>query len=59
MPFVSKVQVKKCFANQRRNPSTTWDCKEWAAKTPSLKALPERLQPPRSDPPKPRPNRRK
>jgi len=38
MPFVSKVQMRKCFASKNPN----WNCKEWAHETPNIKQLPER-----------------
>ena len=45
MPFQSKAQIRACFANQKRNPNTSWDCKEWLQETP--KNLPERKSPKR------------
>ncbi len=46
MPFQSKSQIRACFANQKRNPNTTWNCKEWLHETP--KNLPERKSPVKS-----------
>lgn len=40
MPFVNKKQQAACYAQKRRNPNSTWDCKEWSAKT-DQKHLPE------------------
>jgi len=42
MPFQSKSQIRACFANQKRNPDTTWNCKEWLRETPNTKKLPDR-----------------
>ena len=33
MPFVSKKQMKLCFALQRQNKNKSWNCQEWAEKT--------------------------
>jgi hypothetical protein len=41
MPFQSKAQIRACFANQKRNPDTTWNCREWLHETGSTKNLPE------------------
>ena len=38
MPFKSKAQAKACYA--KADPK--WDCKSWAAETPSMKALPKK-----------------
>lgn len=38
MPFVSKQQVKACYAKGDKN----WNCHAWAAETPSIKDLPRR-----------------
>lgn len=29
MPFKNKAQMRACFAEKRRNPDSTWDCKKW------------------------------
>jgi hypothetical protein len=42
MPFQSKAQIRACFANQKRNPNSNWDCKEWLHETGTTKNLPER-----------------
>jgi len=41
MPFVSKAQARACYARQRANPKSDWDCEEWAKGTDWSK-LPER-----------------
>lgn len=38
MPFVSKSQVRACFAKDDPN----WDCKKWAKKTKDIKSLPDK-----------------
>jgi uncharacterized protein (DUF1330 family) len=40
MAFKSKAQWRYCFASQKKHP--TWNCRKWAHKTPSYKALPRR-----------------
>jgi hypothetical protein len=45
MPFASKAQARKCFAAG----SPTWDCREWARATPSIKKLPDRKTPHRKE----------
>ena len=45
MPFVSRSQVRACYAEKRRNPKSTWDCEEWKSETKDEKSLPERLRP--------------
>jgi hypothetical protein len=44
MPFKSTSQIKKCFALKRRNPRSTWNCKEWMAATKNPKRLPKRVK---------------
>lgn len=48
MPFQSKAQIRACFANQKRNPDTTWNCREWLHETGSTKNLPETISPKKS-----------
>ena len=52
MPFQSKSQVRACFANKRRNPNSTWNCREWLHETSNVKSLPEKKQSPRRSPSK-------
>lgn len=40
MPFVSKKQMKLCYALQRNNKNSNWNCEEWSKKTDYTK-LPE------------------
>lgn len=44
MPFVSKAQVRKCFAMKARGEAKGWNCEEWADKTKSIKKLPEKVK---------------
>ena len=43
MPFKSKAQYRKFFAMANRGEISMSKAKEWAHKTPSIKALPERI----------------
>ena len=48
MPFVSRQQVRACFA--RNDPN--WNCQEWVEHTKDMKALPETVQEEEKPPPK-------
>lgn len=41
MPFKSKAQRRRCYAEKAKNPDSKWDCAEWEEETPAT--LPERL----------------
>lgn len=42
MPFKSKAQMRKCYADKKKGKSPGWNCDEWSSKTePS--SLPERV----------------
>lgn len=42
MPFKSKAQVSKCYAEKKKNPNSTWDCSAWAKETQNMKKLPNK-----------------
>lgn len=44
MPFKSQAQLRKCFAMKKRNPRSTWNCKEWLSATKNVKRLPKRVK---------------
>jgi len=44
MPFKSKQQQAACYAEKKRNPNSTWNCKEWSEKT-DQKKLTEKAPP--------------
>jgi len=44
MPYKSKAQYRKFFAMAGRGEISMGKAKEWAHKTPSIKALPERVK---------------
>ena len=35
MPFKNSRQRKACYAQKRKNPNSTWDCKKWDRHTKS------------------------
>lgn len=59
MPFQSKAQIRACFANQKRNPNTTWNCREWLHETGSTKNLPETISSPKKSVTSPKKSPRK
>lgn len=42
MPFKSKAQMRKCYADKKKGKSPGWNCDEWSSKTESS-SLPERV----------------
>jgi hypothetical protein len=34
--------MKACVAQKRKDPTSTWNCREWLRETPNPKALPDR-----------------
>lgn len=42
MAFVSREQVKSCYAKKAAGENGSWNCTEWAHATPSIKDLPKR-----------------
>lgn len=42
MPFKSVSQMRACHAKSRAGTAGSWNCKEWARHTKSIKALPEK-----------------
>lgn len=44
MPWKSKSQRRLCYALQKKNPASTWDCKAIDRETPDLAKLPERAR---------------
>ena len=49
MPFVSRSQLRACFALRSRahaaGKESTWDCDKWYHETPDFASLPERIHP--------------
>jgi hypothetical protein len=49
MPFRSKAQIRACFAQQRANPNSSWDCRKWLSETkgygkPGRRNLPNKIR---------------
>ena len=44
MPFKSRAQAAACFAKRDAGKAKGWNCKEWAAATPSIKKLPKHVK---------------
>jgi hypothetical protein len=45
MPFTSKAQLRTCYGKLFRGINGSWDCDEWALRTPNASCLPENKGP--------------